>query len=139
MKFFHYRFFINRITFLGLSCHSNNRRKQQTMNFKLPHVVVCACAKRDEPPSRRRPSRASLAYGLSLMAHGWLAPPAKRIHTAEPQAAVGIPLRLDFLICQSILLAIIGACGEAIYENQCNQCNLWFDINSCPFVSIRGC
>jgi len=22
--------------------------------------------------------------------------------------------------------AIIGACGEAIYENLCNLCNLWF-------------
>ena len=65
-------------------------------------------------------------------------PTAKRIHTAEPQAAVGIPLRLDFIIRQSILLAIIGACGEAIDENQCNQCNLCFDKNSCPFVSIRG-
>ena len=63
---------------------------------------------------------------------------AKRIHTAEPQAAVGIPLRLDFIIRQSILLAIIGACGEAIYENLCNLCNLWFDKNSCLFVSIRG-
>ena len=62
-------------------------------------------------------------------------PPAKRIHTAEPQAAVGIPLRLDFVICQSILLAIIDACGEAIYEN---LCNLWFYKNSCEFVSIRG-
>ena len=79
----------------------------------------------------------------SLMAHClWLMdgspPPAKRIHTAEPQAAVGIPLRLVFIIRQSILLAIIGACGEAIDENLCNLCNLWFDKISCPFVSIRG-
>ena len=84
-----------------------------------------------------------MAHGLWLMVQGlWLMdgspPPAKRIHTAEPQAAVGIPLRLDFLICQSILLAIIGACGEAIYENLCNQCNLWFDKISCLFVFIRG-
>ena len=27
------------------------------MGFKLPHDVVSACAKRDEPPSRRRPLR----------------------------------------------------------------------------------
>ena len=27
------------------------------MNFKLPHDIVSTCAKRDEPPSRRRPSR----------------------------------------------------------------------------------
>ena len=32
---------------------------QQTMDFKLPHVVVFACAKRDEPPSRRRPANFS--------------------------------------------------------------------------------
>ena len=29
---------------------------RQTMDFKLPHDVVCTCAKRDEPPSRRRPA-----------------------------------------------------------------------------------
>ena len=77
-----------------------------------------------------------MAYRLWLMDGS--PPPAKRIHTAEPQAAVGIPLRLDFIIRQSILLAIVGACGEAIDENLCNPCNLWFDINSCLFVSIRG-
>ena len=33
------------------------RLNRQIMDFKLPHDVVCACAKRDEPPSRRRPSR----------------------------------------------------------------------------------
>ena len=43
------------------------------MDFKLPHDVVSAFAKRDELPSRRRPARASLAYGPLLMAHGWLA------------------------------------------------------------------
>ena len=26
------------------------------MNFKLPHDNFCTCAKRDEPPSRRRPT-----------------------------------------------------------------------------------
>ena len=37
-----------------------DRRNRQTMDFKLPHDVVCACAKRDEPPSRRRPFRVFL-------------------------------------------------------------------------------
>ena len=32
---------------------------QQTMNFELPHDVVSTCAKRDEPPSRRRPANPS--------------------------------------------------------------------------------
>ena len=44
--------------------------RAKTMNFKLPHDVVSACAKRDEPPSRRRLIRASLADGLLLMAKG---------------------------------------------------------------------
>ena len=35
------------------------------MNLELPHDVVCACAKRDEPLIR-----ASLAHGLLLMAKG---------------------------------------------------------------------
>ena len=30
------------------------KRCKLTMGFKLPHDVVSACAKRDEPPSRRR-------------------------------------------------------------------------------------
>ena len=165
MKSFNKTPFVNKLTLHRLLCPLNNRRvaganerfaclwlmdgsplprsgfippSQQTMNFEFPHDVICACAKRDEPPSRRRPSRASLAYGSWLMAHGWLASPAKRIHTAEPQAAVGIPLRLDFIIRQSILLAIVGDCGEVIDENLCNPCNLWFDIISCLFVCIRG-
>ena len=28
---------------------------QQAMNLEFPHDVVSACAKRDEPPSRRQP------------------------------------------------------------------------------------
>ena len=59
--------------FHGLFCRAKrfqNRRSQQTMNFELSHDVVCACAKRDETPSKQRPSRASLAYGLLLMAKG---------------------------------------------------------------------
>ena len=34
----------------------SDRRNRHFLNFKLPHDVVCACAKRDEPPSRRRPA-----------------------------------------------------------------------------------
>ena len=45
-------------TFLSREALSD-RRNRQTMDFKLPHDVVCACAKRDEPPSRRRPSESS--------------------------------------------------------------------------------
>ena len=33
----------------------SDRLNRQAMDFKLPHDVVCACAKRDEPPSRRQP------------------------------------------------------------------------------------
>ena len=50
--------FVNRITHNVNLCFTNNRRNlrnRQTIDFKLPHDVVCACAKRDEPPSRRRP------------------------------------------------------------------------------------
>ena len=59
------------LAYAFLSCEAlSYPLNRQTMDFKLPHDVVCACAKRDEPPSRRRPVRASLAYGLLLMAKG---------------------------------------------------------------------
>ena len=32
----------------------SDRLNRKAMSFKLPHEVVFACAKRDEPPSRRR-------------------------------------------------------------------------------------
>ena len=46
--------------------YRRSRRSQQTIGFKLPLDVVFACAKRDEPPSRRRPSRFSLVQNNIL-------------------------------------------------------------------------
>ena len=37
----------------------SDRLNRQAMDFKLPHDVVSTCAKRDEPPSRRRPANPS--------------------------------------------------------------------------------
>ena len=59
------------------------------MDFKLPHDVFCACAKRDEPPRRRRPVRASLAYGLLLMAKGLTDNPISRWPSALSTAFGG--------------------------------------------------
>ncbi|MBR4417534.1 MAG: hypothetical protein IKS67_12225, partial [Victivallales bacterium] len=39
---------------------------QQTKNFELPHDVVSTCAKRDEPPSRRRLYRFLLDQNIIL-------------------------------------------------------------------------
>ena len=39
-----------------LSQQPEPNRNKRIINFKFPHEVVSACAKRDEPPSRRRPA-----------------------------------------------------------------------------------
>jgi len=39
----------------SLTRDARRETRAKTMNFKLPHDVVFTYAKRDEPPSRRRP------------------------------------------------------------------------------------
>ncbi len=43
----------------SLTRDARRETRAKTMNFKLPHDVVFTCAKRDEPPSRRRPTESS--------------------------------------------------------------------------------
>ena len=89
--------------------------------------------KMSQKKSFRRLDSDTLSYGLWLIV--WLASPsAKRIQTAEPQAAVGILSLLDFVISKPSLLAIVGSCGEAICVI-CVICGLIkIRVHSCSFV-----
>ena len=75
---------------------------QQTMNVKLPHDNFCACAKRDEPPSRRRPSRFLLDQNHLLTTNYSERWPTSARHSIS-----------------------------SVYSVDWNE-------HSCPFVSIRG-
>ena len=102
-----------------LSCEAlSDRLNRQTMDFKLPHDVVCTCAKRDEPPSRRQPMNASLAYGLLLMAKGLTDNPKSPWPSALSTAFGGYRP-----VCEASVYSV--------YSVDKNE-------HSCPFVSIRG-
>ena len=72
-----------------------------------------------------------MAYRLWLMVGPPL--PAKRIQTAEPQAAVW-GIRNQRLVLSENLLENVGSCGEAICVI-CLICGLIkIRVHSCPFV-----
>ena len=108
------------------------------MGFKLPHDVVSLSR---SVTNRRADGGLSTAFAL-LMTYGlwlivWLVTPsAKRIQTAEPQAAVGI-LSLLFRNLQTMSF---GDCRLLRGGNLCNLCDLWFrkNKNSCSFVVLTN-
>ena len=80
-----------------------DRRNRQIMDFKLPHVVVCACAKRDEPPSRRMPSRFPLDQNNILSTNSPERWPTSARHSVSSMYSVDCP-RFVFIRVHSWLI-----------------------------------
>ena len=78
---------------------------QQAINIELPHDVVCACAKRDEPPSRRRPFRFCLDQNNILSTNSpesW--PTSARHYSCRSVSIRGSLFKNDRLECVNFLL-----------------------------------
>ena len=129
----HFLVFLTKIlpcAFLSREALSNHRNRH-TMDFKLPHDVVCTCAKRDEPPSRRRPFRFILDQNIILSTNSSERWPTSARHSVYSVYSVDCPklvfIRVNSWFHKSDLVAALTAPGD-----------LWFDKNSCAFVLIRG-
>ena len=103
----------------ALFCRAKRFHKRQanrTMNFKLPHVVVSTCAKRDEPPSRRRPSRFSLDQNNILSTNSSEPWPTSARHSVSSVYSVDYPklvfIRVNSWFLKNDLVAAKAAPGD---------------------------
>ena len=96
------------------------------MGFKLPHDVVFTFAKRDEPPSRRRPVNSfRIAYDLWPVAHSLARYPLREADS--DRRAAGSRWNSFIIGFRNLKTKSFGDCRLLRGGNLCNLCDLWFD------------
>ena len=93
------------------------------MYFKLPHDVVCTCAKRDEPPSRRRPFR----FLMTKISYCQQTP---RNHGRRLRGILFLPCiqwtQMNIRVHSWLIINDLVATLAEPRINLCDLCDLWF-------------
>ena len=106
---------------MGCSRAVTSHEMRNNRYFELSHDVVCACAKRDEPP---QPPEPFSSFVINILFHFEILS-----DVVGPAARHFVRLMVKFVCIRVhswLKINDLVAANDRFKKNQCNLCDLWF-------------